>query len=70
MKDRIEHGTSNRGEKHGIAKLTEEKVMQIFTRAAAGEPQHKIAKDFCVTQTSVSRIKNGECWGWLTGARP
>lgn len=62
--DRIEHGTSNRGERHGLAKLTEAEVLQI--RALRGRmSQARIAAKFGVSQPAVSAIYSGARWSWL-----
>lgn len=60
--DMILHGTSNPGEKHGMVKLTEEDVLQIRERYANGETQTAIAKDFPVTQSSISLIVLRRKW--------
>ena len=62
--DRVRHNTSNRGENHGLAKLTEVEVMQIFCCVGT---QTEIAEKFGVTRRTVSDIKNGKTWAWLTG---
>lgn len=54
--DRILHGTSNRGERHGMAKLTSDQVGEI--RSAKGS-QTAIAAMYDVHQVTVSRIKRG-----------
>ena len=50
------------GAKNPQAKLTEEAVRQIRARVSAGDRQHKIAKDFGVTQTTVSEIHLRKKW--------
>lgn len=50
----------NRGERSGLAKLTNEQVQEIRTKYAAGYgPQQKIATEYGVTQMAVSRIVRG-----------
>ena len=62
--DKIEHGTTNRGERQGSHKLTEADVLRI--RELAGtRPQTEIGAMFNVSQTHVSSIVTGRCWGWL-----
>ena len=60
--DMILHGTSNKGDKHGMVKLTDADVLAIRTRAASGESQTSIAKDFPVTQSSISLIVRRKKW--------
>lgn len=66
--DKLVHGTHNRGERHGRAKLTSEDVHQI--RAMLAEcTRYKIARKFGVSETSIRRIENGEAWSWLAYRR-
>jgi hypothetical protein len=57
--DRIKHGTSNRGERCGTAKLTLDQVRAI---RKDDRLQRLIAKDFGIAESMVSRIKNGVRW--------
>jgi hypothetical protein len=57
--DRIKHGTSNRGERCGTAKLTLEQVRQIRTDTRL---QRIIASEYNIAESMISRIKNGERW--------
>ena len=45
------------------SKMTEADVIQIRKRAASGETQASIARDFGIKQTQVSRIVRGTRWG-------
>ena len=60
--DRINHGTSNRGERHGKSKLTDEVVRRIRDRCAAGETQHDVARDLKISQPMVSNIVSKRNW--------
>jgi hypothetical protein len=51
-----------RGSQIGAGKLTESDIPIIRARLAAGDFQRVIAADFRVTQSEISRIKNGEIW--------
>lgn len=63
--DRIDHGTSNRGERCGNSKLTEQEVAEI--RSLGGREKHRsIAKRYNVRQSTISRIIRGDTWGWMT----
>lgn len=57
--DKITHGTSNRGARHGMAKLTEPEIKII---RAIKAPSRQIAAMFGVSQTTISKIKRGEGW--------
>lgn len=62
--DRILHGTSNRGERHGMSKLTETDVIEI--RSLRGHiPQREIAERFGIHQSTVSGILHRKAWAWL-----
>lgn len=60
--DKVLHGTSNRGERHGMSKLTKEQVVAI--REATGTLA-SIAQKFSVNESNVRHIKAGRRWGWL-----
>ena len=68
--DKVAHGTSNRGERCGTAKLTEGEVRQIRGLLAAGETQQSIADRFGVHQMTVSRIGSRRLWAWLPDDTP
>ena len=53
------------GEKCGHAVLTDEKVMEIRVRRAAGEKMKSIATDFGVTESSIRGIVTGRNWKHL-----
>lgn len=63
--DRLTHGTHNRGERMGQHKLTRDQVVEIRERAASGERQKAIAKDYGVTPVTVSNINTRKSWAWL-----
>jgi hypothetical protein len=62
--DKIIHGTSNRGERCGAAKLTEPQVREI-RRLAGGMSHGRIAKQFGVARQTISKVISGDRWGWL-----
>lgn len=49
------------------AKLNEADVRAINDRLNAGDRATAIARDFVISQQSVSAIKNGKAWGHVTG---
>lgn len=65
--ERVAHGTSNRGERHGLSKLTKKKVLYVLSRLKRGEAQASIASRLMVSQTAISEINTGKTWSWLTG---
>lgn len=60
--DREAHGTTNKGERHGRAKLSLADVVAI---RAAGGPQCDIAQQFGIKRQTVSDIKRGRRWTHL-----
>lgn len=70
QQDKILHGTDNRGEKHPLAKLTEDDVRQIFSLKGKCT-QQQIADQFGVDRRHVGLIHRGKTWRSLelrTGA--
>lgn len=57
-----QHGTAQTGAKHPRARLSQEQVEQIQTRAAAGEALRSIAADLGVHETHVGKIVAGKRW--------
>ena len=54
---------ASRGSAHVKSKLTEQQVMEIFR---SPERQEELARRFGVTQSNISKIKNGHQWSHLT----
>ena len=62
--DKLVHGTSNRGERHYLAKLTEGQVREILS--ATGTATHReLANKFGITAGNVGAIQRGVSWAWL-----
>lgn len=57
--DKLVHGTSNRGERHKLTKLTE---AQVFEIREAQETKAAIARRFGVSRTTINRILNRITW--------
>lgn len=55
------------GEAAGSAKLTEEQIVEMRVRFAAGETLLKLAADYGVSDSSVSMIANGLRWAHAGG---
>ncbi len=62
VRDMFFHGTSPRGEKCYSAKLTTDQVIEIRRRLANGEVCHRLAKEYGVGKTQITRIKNRHKW--------
>ena len=60
--DRTAKGRSGAGERHGRAKLSNKTVLAIRARLAVGDKGGAVAKDFDVSQGTVSQIKTGTRW--------
>ena len=53
----------NRGEKHGLSKLTNEAVKEIRAKYASGElSQPKLGKMFGVARQTISDVVRNKCW--------
>lgn len=58
-----EHGIGDkRGEKHHGAKLTADQVVEIRQRFADGELGYRLAAEYGVARSQISRIVNGRRW--------
>lgn len=66
--DRNEHGTSNRGSRHGMSKLTEDDVADIRRRILSGQGVTAIARAYGVGHPTISNIKTGKTWGSSAGS--
>lgn len=64
MADMVEHGTSPNGERHGMAKLTENEVKII--RASLGRQSRRWLSDkFGVSIGTIKDVQTRRSWGWL-----
>ena len=59
--DRIEHGTDNSGERHGMSVLTWEAVRAIRAKGRS-RSQRTIAKEMDVSQSTIGLILNNKRW--------
>ena len=62
MRDKLRHGTSQRGENHPGVKLTEADVRAI---RKASDTYARIAESFGVSRATIGAIKTNRNWGWL-----
>lgn len=61
--DRVRHGTTRRGERHPMAKLSPDSVQKIRDEyAAGGISQSALGKKYGVSQTLVGLIARGKIW--------
>lgn len=65
MADRLEHGTHNRGERHGMARLTEADV-RLIRGLKDSVSAADLAKQFGVHPTHIRSIHRRKSWGWLS----
>lgn len=64
--DRIEHGTSNRGERCGSSKLKRRQVLAIRRiYEARKSTQQELASRYGVTRRTIGKIISGGSWSWL-----
>jgi len=64
--DRAKHGTDNKGERHGRAKLTETDVLAIVKDQRLNQV---IAEDYGVSHQQIHCIKVGKLWSHSTGIK-
>jgi hypothetical protein len=63
----LDFGTNPpKGTRHGSNILSEQAVLSIYTRAWAGERLVDLATEYGVRKETISEIKQGRNWGWLT----
>ncbi len=61
--DKKTHGTSQVGERHGRAKLTNLQVLQIRKLLAEGATLNVVSQMFGVCLSTISHIRTGRQWG-------
>lgn len=64
-KDKVAHGTAQRGAANANSKLTEEQAMEAIDRLSAGELTPHIALSLGVPKSVIYNIKYGKTWAWL-----
>lgn len=62
MADTLAHGTRQRGEKHGAAKLTPALILYIRGSAKRGVD---LAAELGISKSHISGVRSGTKWGWL-----
>lgn len=62
MRDRAEHGTTARAERHGRAKLNKDLAAKIRTDLASGKAVSSIAKEHGVDHKTIRSIQTGKTW--------
>lgn len=65
MRDRARDGTSNRGERNGMARLTEVEVRAIRRGLVRGQTYRDLGKQFKVSDSVIGDIARGKTWGHL-----
>lgn len=61
--DKVMHGTTNRGERHGNSKLTRAAVIDIRSDTAASK--RDLAARYGVTLGTINGVLARRSWGWL-----
>lgn len=65
MEDKVSKNRQNIGQDHGRSKLSELQVLEIIRRVSSGERSRKIARDFGISEATISDIKWGRSWAHL-----
>lgn len=67
MEDSVVHGTSNRGDRNGQAKVSRNDVCEIIARyRQGGVTQAQLGEEYGVNHAQINRILSGKRWRWLT----
>jgi len=66
LADRARHGTENKGRRNGRCKLTTDQVREMRRLLQNGATLRSMQEKFNVGQGTVTSIKSGRNWGWLT----
>jgi hypothetical protein len=64
-RDKVNHGTSNRGERFGRSKYTEEQVRKAKILLASGMKAKDVANETKIALGSVKAISSKDNWAWL-----
>lgn len=65
QKDRVLHGTTNRGSSHSSSKYTELLIKEIKIKLKNGAKPALLSKEYEISQNYIRNIKNGYKWKWL-----
>jgi hypothetical protein len=57
--DMVAKGRNSRGERHHCATLSDERLAELLQRAAEGERQSRLAREFLLSPGHVSRLVHG-----------
>lgn len=60
--DKRAHGTATIGERHPMARLSEQQVREIRQRVASGVPQRRLCAEYGVSPMAISRAVRGVSW--------
>lgn len=66
--DKLAHGRSNRGERHGSSRLTVEQVREIRSLAST-TPHTELADRYGVNRRTIGDIARRRIWSWLPDHR-
>ena len=71
-RDMLERNRASRlyGETNHNSKLNDKQVIDILTDLKNGMKPKEVACKFGVSRRTISGIKTGTQWGWLTGIKP
>ena len=70
VSDKVAHGTTQVGTKHGMAKLTEAQVIEIRGRLTAGASGPELAREYGVHKCTITRAAYGDTWAEATQSNP
>lgn len=65
LADRERHGTVNRGQRNGQAKLTEAQAREVLALRNTGAFQKGVAARYGVSRELIGRVWRRQAWAWL-----
>lgn len=63
--DKLIHDTHNRGERHGMSRLTNQQAMFVIFRYSAGWSVKRLSDEYGIAQGTIYKLLRGESWHWL-----
>jgi hypothetical protein len=67
-RDMVADGTSTRGERHPMVKLSRSQVLEIRAKGEAGIPSRELADQYGIALDHARRIVTRKTWAWLESA--
>ena len=63
--DKLLHGTHNRGERHGLSRLTNEQAKSAIAQRNEGWSIKQLASEYGIAYGTMDKLLRGISWDWL-----